>query len=52
MTDWREQLRDFLDRNETQDYSWSKRDLDQEPDVGDIVRFLKDLGFEDIHYDV
>lgn len=76
MTDWRDQLREFLDKEATEDRSWSNRyqpisnmihysgsgagtpfmwyapsAVPSLQDIEHYKEFLRELGFEDIHYD-
>lgn len=57
MTDWREQLRTFINNREPQTYSWSDRNVPAmvyadsafSPSPEEITQFLKDIGYDCNH---
>ena len=61
MTDWREQLREYLDQYESSNFSWVNPDLIQKPigfaplsenEIEYLRDFLEDLGFKDVFNDI
>ena len=57
MTDWREQLRDFIDEHESLHHSWAGRSVPAilysdsafTPSPEEISQFLKEIGYDCDH---